>query len=71
MACQSAIVFDIVFAVACVAKEARCLALAAAAIAVCGGGFFFNLALLVTTFSVQGMELIKGINFDLLIFPFL
>eukprot|EP00957_Ditylum_brightwellii_P023511 1774054-Ditylum_brightwellii.AAC.1 len=70
MACQSGIALNAAFAVASIAKEARCLALAVAAIAVRGGGFFFKLTFLVTAFNVQGTELIKGVNFDLFIFPF-
>eukprot|EP00957_Ditylum_brightwellii_P160279 12201742-Ditylum_brightwellii.AAC.1 len=71
MACQSDIALDAAFAVAGVAKEARCLTLAVAAIAVHGGGFFLKLALLITAFNVQVTEFVKGINFDLLVFPLL
>ena len=73
MACQSNIALDAAFAVAVasVAKEARCLAIAIATVAVCGGGFFLKLAFLVTAFNVQGTEFVKGVNFDLFVFPLL
>ena len=73
MACQSDIGLDAAFAVtvASFAKEARCLAIAIAAVDVCGGGSFLKLAFLVTALNVQGTEFIEGVNFDLLVFPLL
>eukprot|EP00957_Ditylum_brightwellii_P078218 5947712-Ditylum_brightwellii.AAC.1 len=65
MACQSDIALDAAFTVTSVAKEARCLTLAVAAIAVRGDGFFFKLTLLVTAFNVQGTKFIKGVPYVL------